>query len=88
MRYFAFSLIFFMNISPVNAEFYSKEAAQVFLTEYCITLVDEIEKSYQKQKEAVERNRTSDFNKLGRWIYGISEVFANLDCSNQINKHE
>ena len=78
MRYFAFSLIFFMNISPVNAELYSKEAAQVFLTEYCITLVDEIEKSYQKQKEAVERNRTSDFNKLGFFIDFINSICTNV----------
>ena len=88
MRVIVFFILLLLNLSPVNAEVISVEEEQAFLTEYCKTLVNEIEKSYQKQIEAVERNRTSDFNKIGRWIYGISDVFANLNCSYYINNYE
>jgi hypothetical protein len=88
MRIIVFFILLLLNLSPVNAEVISVEEEQAFLTEYCKTLVNEIEKSYQKQIEAVERNRTSDFNKIGRWIYGISDVFANLNCSYYINNYE
>ncbi|MAU87479.1 MAG: hypothetical protein ACJ0AN_06365 [Alphaproteobacteria bacterium] len=86
--FIVFAMVLLLNLSPVNAEVISVEDEQVFLTEYCKTLVNEIEKSYQKQIEAIERKRTSDFNKMGRWIYGISDVFANLNCSYYINNYE
>lgn len=90
MRIIVFFILLLLNLSPVNAEVIPVEEEQAFLTEYYKTLVNEIEKSYQKQIEAVERNRTSDFNKIGRWIYGISDsdVFANLNCSYYINYYE
>lgn len=79
-----FLFIFLFSLSKANSEITSQEEASSFLSEYCITMVDEIEKSYKKQLEAIEKNRITQFHKTGKWIYGISELYSNLDCTSHI----
>ena len=68
-----------------KAEAKSLEEANQFLTNYCLVLVGEIEKSSQKQIDALERNRMLEFTKVGQWIFGISELYQNLNCTIYIN---
>lgn len=68
-----------------KAEVNSVEEANEFLTNYCLVLVSEIEKSSQKQIDALERNRMLEFTKVGQWIFGISELYQNLNCTIYIN---
>ena len=49
-----FVIIFSLNISSANANIETNIDARRFLSSYCITLVNEIEKSYQKQLDAIE----------------------------------
>lgn len=63
----------------------SLEEANQFLINYCLVLVGEIEKSSQKQIDALERNRMLEFTKVGQWIFSISELYQNLNCTIYIN---
>ena len=78
-------LIVFFSPSHGKAEVNSVEEANEFLTNYCLVLVGEIEKSSQKQIDALERNRMLEFTKVGQWIFGISELYQNLNCTIYIN---
>ena len=48
-----FVIIFSLDISSANANIETNIDARRFLSSYCITLVNEIEKSYQKQLDAI-----------------------------------
>lgn len=78
--------LFLMNISYANADVETDVDARRFLSNYCITLVNEIEKSYQKQLDALEKNKMIEFTKVSKYIYGVSDLYDNLDCSIYINK--
>ncbi len=78
-------LIVSFSPSQGKAEVNSVEEANKFLTNYCLVLVSEIEKSSQKQIDALERNRMLEFTKVGQWIFGISELYQNLNCTIYIN---
>ncbi len=78
--------LFLMNISDANADVETDVDARRFLSNYCITLVNEIEKSYQKQLDALEKNKMIEFTKVSKYIYGVSDLYDNLDCSIYINK--
>jgi len=82
-----FLIVFFIP-SYGKAEVNSVEEANEFLTNYCLVLVSEIEKSSQKQIDALERNRMLEFTKVGQWIFGISELYQNLNCTIYINGEE
>ena len=75
-----------MNISDANADVETDVDARRFLSNYCITLVNEIEKSYQKQLDALEKNKMIEFTKVSKYIYGVSDLYDNLDCSIYIDK--
>ena len=75
-----------MNTSDANADVETDIDARRFLSNYCITLVNEIEKSYQKQLDALEKNKMIEFTKVSKYIYGVSDLYDNLDCSIYINK--
>ena len=45
---YLFVALFLINISDANADVETDVDARRFLSDYCITLVNEIEKSYQK----------------------------------------
>ena len=79
-----FLIVFFIP-SHGKAKVNSVEEANEFLTNYCLVLVGEIEKSSQKQIDALERNRMLEFTKVGQWIFGISELYQNLNCTIYIN---
>ena len=81
-----FVALFLINISDANADVETDVDARRFLSNYCITLVNEIEKSYQKQLDALEKNKMIEFTKVSKYIYGVSDLYDNLDCSIYINK--
>tara|TARA_B100000989_G_scaffold270708_1_gene226970 strand:- start:188 stop:478 length:291 start_codon:yes stop_codon:yes gene_type:complete len=83
---YLFVALFLMNISDANADVETDIDARRFLSNYCITLVNEIEKSYQKQLDALEKNKMIEFTKVSKYIYGVSDLYDNLDCSIYINK--
>ena len=83
---YLFAALFLMNISDANADVETDVDARRFLSNYCITLVNEIEKSYQKQLDALEKNKMIEFTKVSKYIYGVSDLYDNLDCSIYINK--
>ena len=83
---YLFVALFLMNISDANADVETDVDARRFLSNYCITLVNEIEKSYQKQLDALEKNKMIEFTKVSKYIYGVSDLYDNLDCSLYINK--
>ena len=83
---YLFVALFLMNISDANADVETDVDARSFLSNYCITLVNEIEKSYQKQLDALEKNKMIEFTKVSKYIYGVSDLYDNLDCSIYINK--
>ena len=83
---YLFVALFSMNISNANADVDNNVDARRFLSNYCITLVNEIEKSYQKQLDALEKNKMIEFTKVSKYIYGVSDLYDNLDCSIYINK--
>ena len=83
---YLFVVLFLMNTSDANADVETDIDARRFLSNYCITLVNEIEKSYQKQLDALEKNKMIEFTKVSKYIYGISDLYDNLDCSIYINK--
>jgi hypothetical protein len=78
--------LFLMNISDANADVETDVDARRFLSNYCITLVNEIEKSYQKQLDALEKNKMIEFTKVSKYIYGVTDLYDNLDCSIYINR--
>ena len=83
---YLFVVLFLMNTSDANADVETDIDARRFLSNYCITLVNEIEKSYQKQLDALEKNKMIEFTKVSKYIYGVSDLYDNLDCSIYINK--
>ena len=83
---YLFAALFLINISDANADVETDVDARRFLSNYCITLVNEIEKSYQKQLDALEKNKMIEFTKVSKYIYGVSDLYDNLDCSIYINK--
>ena len=83
---YLFVALFLMNISDANADVETDIDARRFLSNYCIILVNEIEKSYQKQLDALEKNKMIEFTKVSKYIYGVSDLYENLDCSIYINK--
>lgn len=83
---YLFVALFLMNTSDANADVENDIDARRFLSNYCITLVNEIEKSYQKQLDALEKNKMIEFTKVSKYIYGVSDLYDNLDCSIYINK--
>ena len=83
---YLFVVLCSMNISDANADVETSVDAKRFLSNYCITLVNEIEKSYQKQLDALEKNKMIEFTKVSKYIYGVSDLYDNLDCSLYINK--
>ena len=83
---YQFVALFLMNTSDANADVETDIDARRFLSNYCITLVNEIEKSYQKQLDALEKNKMIEFTKVSKYIYGVSDLYDNLDCSIYINK--
>jgi len=83
---YLFAALFLMNTSDANADVETDIDARRFLSNYCITLVNEIEKSYQKQLDALEKNKMIEFTKVSKYIYGVSDLYDNLDCSIYINK--
>ena len=83
---YLFVALFLMNTSDANADVETDIDARRFLSSYCITLVNEIEKSYQKQLDALEKNKMIEFTKVSKYIYGVSDLYDNLDCSIYINK--
>lgn len=83
---YLFVALFLMNTSDANADVETDIDARRFLSNYCITLVNEIEKSYQKQLDALEKNKMIEFTKVSKYIYGVSDLYENLDCSIYINK--
>ena len=64
-----FVIIFSLDISSANANIETNIDARRFLSSYCITLVNEIEKSYQKQLDAIENNKMIEFSKVSKYIY-------------------
>ena len=83
---YLFVALFLMNTSDANSDVETDIDARRFLSNYCITLVNEIEKSYQKQLDALEKNKMIEFTKVSKYIYGVSDLYDNLDCSIYINK--
>lgn len=83
---YLFVALFLMNTSDANADVETDIDARRFLSNYCITLVNEIEKSYQKQLDALEKNKMIEFTKVSKYIYGVTDLYDNLDCSIYINK--
>ena len=83
---YLFVALFLMNTSDANADVENDIDARRFLSNYCITLVNEIEKSYQKQLDALEKNKMIEFTKVSKYIYGVSDLYDNLDCSIYIKK--
>lgn len=83
---YLFVALFLMNTSDANADVETDIDARRFLSNYCITLVNEIEKSYQKQLDALEKNKMIEFTKVSKYIYGVSDLYDKLDCSIYINK--
>lgn len=83
---YLFAALFLMNTSDANADVETDIDARRFLSNYCIILVNEIEKSYQKQLDALEKNKMIEFTKVSKYIYGVSDLYDNLDCSIYINK--
>ena len=83
---YLFAALFLMNISDANADVETDVDARRFLSNYCITLVNEIEKSYQKQLDALEKNKMIEFTKVSKYIYGVSDLYDNLDCSIYIDR--
>ena len=83
---YLFVALFLINTSDANADVETDIDARRFLSNYCITLVNEIEKSYQKQLDALEKNKMIEFTKVSKYIYGVSDLYDNLDCSIYINK--
>ena len=83
---YLFVALFLMNTSDANADVETDIDARRFLSNYCIILVNEIEKSYQKQLDALEKNKMIEFTKVSKYIYGVSDLYDNLDCSIYINK--
>ena len=81
-----FVIIFSLDISSANANIETNIDARRFLSSYCITLVNEIEKSYQKQLDAIESTKMIEFSKVSKYIYGVSDLYDNLDCSIYIDR--
>tara|TARA_Y100001936_G_scaffold209479_1_gene215644 strand:- start:350 stop:643 length:294 start_codon:yes stop_codon:yes gene_type:complete len=81
-----FVVLFSISISGAKADIETNNDARKFLSKYCITLVNEIEKSYQKQLDAIENNKMIEFSKVSKYIYGVSDLYDNLDCSIYIDK--
>ena len=83
---YLFAALFLMNTSDANADVETDIEARRFLSNYCIILVNEIEKLYQKQLDALEKNKMIEFTKVSKYIYGVSDLYDNLNCSIYINK--
>tara|TARA_Y100000768_G_C23986953_1_gene689520 strand:+ start:4366 stop:4659 length:294 start_codon:yes stop_codon:yes gene_type:complete len=79
-------ILFSLDISSANADIDTNIDARRFLSSYCITLVNEIEKSFQRQLDAIENNKMIEFNKVSKYIYGVSDLYDNLDCSIYIDR--
>ena len=61
-----FVIILSLDISSANANIENNIDARRFLSSYCITLVNEIEKSYQKQLDAIENNKRIEFRQVSK----------------------
>jgi len=70
--------IIMLSAVSVRAEIDTKEQADKFLDDYCVVLVNEIEKASIRRKAQVEEGHWRKVRKTDSWIYGVSEVYANL----------
>ena len=61
-----------------SAEITTKEQADKFLDQYCIALVNEIEKAVDKQKVLASKEDWESFMETGAWIGGIADVYSKL----------
>ena len=61
-----------------QAEITTKEQADKFLHGYCIALVNEIEKAFEKQKDLSKASQWDEFMKQGAWIAGLSDIYNKL----------
>ena len=73
-----FALTCLLTTFNVQAEITTKEQADKFLHDYCIALVNEIEKAVEKQKVLANKENWDEFMKTGAWISGISDIYSKL----------
>ncbi len=74
-----FFLISLLTITyNANAEITTKKQADQFLSQYCIALVNGIEKTVEKQKQQAKKRKWDEFSKSGRWISGLADIYSKL----------
>jgi len=56
----------------------TQQQADAWRAEYCISLVDVMARAVEKQKVAVKSKDWKVFYEQGKWIGGVSTVYANL----------
>ena len=79
MKKFLLIIIFTLNINnPLFSKIESRKEAEKFLDKYCIELVSNIKKSYERQLEAVKKSDYETFGREGKWIVGLSDVYSKL----------
>jgi hypothetical protein len=69
---------FLLSTFSVHAEIKIQEQADSFLNGYCITLVNEIEKSVGRQKQQAAKEDWKKFMETGAWIVGIADLYNRL----------
>ena len=74
-----FFCIFLLLIScNAHAEIETKDQADDFLDQYCINLVNALEKAAKKQKTLAGNTKSSNFYKQADNLITISELYKNL----------
>ncbi len=64
--------------SQVNAEIKTKEQADKFIGDYCVSLVNEIQKAVIRQGDLAKEEKWDEFMKTGTWISGVADVYSKL----------
>jgi hypothetical protein len=62
----------------VSADITNQQQAHQFLDQYCITLVNEIENAFEKQKSLADKGDWKLFLEAGGWIGGLSDEYSKL----------
>ena len=66
------------SIAAQSQEIKTEAEAEVFLQEYCISLVSEIAKAVDLQKRHAAREEWDKFMEQSAWIAGVADVYGNL----------
>ena len=67
-----------LGANHAHAEIQTKQAADAFLDNYCIELVNAIKDLYEEQKILAAQARWHEFLEKGKYIGDIAEIYSKL----------